>query len=149
MSKLKKRKPKVAQNSVEQNHPTPENSPYCLIGGEKGTRALAERFYDIMQTEPEATALLNIHPQPMDSIRQRFFEYLSGWLGGPPLFEQEYGHPRLRARHLPYKVTPQMRDQWMYCMNKALEETVENKLLRKGLSQSFEQLANHMVNRPD
>lgn len=147
LSKIKRLRPKVAQNPAEQNHPTPENSPYFLIGGEKGTRALAERFYDIMQTAPEATELLGIHPQPLDSIRHRFFEYLSGWLGGPPLFEQQYGHPRLRARHLPYTVTPKMRDQWMFCMNRALEETVENELLRQGLAQSFEQLASHMINR--
>ena len=85
----------------------------------------------------------------MDSIRQRFFEYLSGWLGGPPLFESQYGHPRLRARHLPYKVTKSMRDQWMFCMDQALDEVVENPLLRKGLRQSFSQLADHMVNQLD
>lgn len=134
---------------MKQNHPTPENSPYILIGGEKGTRDLAERFYDVMQSAPEAKELLSIHPQPMDSIRQRFYEYLSGWLGGPPLFEKQYGHPRLRARHLPFKVTPVMRDQWMFCMNQALTDTVENTQLRRGLSQSFEQLATHMINRPD
>lgn len=134
---------------MKQNHPTPENSPYILIGGEKGTRDLAERFYDVMQSAPEAKELLSIHPQPMDSIRQRFYEYLSGWLGGPPLFEKQYGHPRLRARHLPFKVTPVMRDQWMFCMNQALIDTVENTQLRRGLSQSFEQLATHMINRPD
>lgn len=140
---------KVAQKQPEQNHPTPQNTPYMLIGGEKGTRLLAERFYDIMESAPEATELLAIHPQPMHSIRQRFFEYLSGWLGGPPLFEKQYGHPRLRARHLPFTVTPMMRDQWMFCMNRALQETVSNEQLKQGLSQSFEQLATHMINTPN
>ena len=138
----------LPEKTSEQNHPTPQTSPYQLIGEELGTRNLAETFYDVMESAPEAKELLALHPQPMDSIRQRFFEYLSGWLGGPPLFESQYGHPRLRARHLPFKVTPQMRDQWMFCMNKALDTTVENKQLREGLRQSFSQLASHMINRP-
>lgn len=146
LSKLKTISAKVAQKTPEQNHPSPENTPYQLIGGEKGTRALAERFYDIMATAEQAKELLSIHPQPMESIRQRFFEYLSGWLGGPALFESQYGHPRLRARHLPYKVTTEMRDQWMFCMEGALEDVVENRLLAEGLRRSFQQLADHMVN---
>ena len=137
------------QNPQKQSHPTPEVTPYELIGKEPGTRRLAETFYDIMESAPEAMELLAIHPQPMDSIRQRFFEYLSGWLGGPPLFESQYGHPRLRARHLPFKVTPQMRDQWMFCMNKALDLTIDNIQLREGLRQSFSQLAEHMINCPN
>lgn len=138
----------LPEKTSEQNHPTPQVSPYQLIGEEAGTRNLANTFYDVMESAPEAKDLLAIHPQPMESIRQRFFEYLSGWLGGPPLFETQYGHPRLRARHLPFTVTPQMRDQWMFCMNKALDTTVENKQLREGLRQSFSQLATHMINQP-
>ena len=149
LSKLKSLSAKVAQNSPEQNHPSPKNTPFELIGGESGTRKLAERFYDIMQTAPEAKELLALHPQPMDSIRQRFYEYLSGWLGGPGLFEAKYGHPRLRARHLPFRVDTQMRDQWMFCMNKALDEVVENRMLRDGIRQSFYQLATHMINQPE
>lgn len=148
ISKLKKISGTLPQKQVEQNHPTPEKTPYELIGGEAGTRRLANNFYDVMQSALEARELLAIHPQPMDSIRKRFYEYLSGWLGGPPLFESQYGHPRLRARHLPFKVTPDMRDQWMFCMNKALDECVENPTLRKGLQQSFHQLATHMINTP-
>ena len=154
LSKLKKKllgklpESQPEQKPQEVNHPTPELTPYDLIGREAGTRHLANTFYDIMETAPEAKELLAIHPQPMESIRQRFFEYLSGWLGGPPLFEKQYGHPRLRARHLPYKVTPEMRDQWMFCMNRALDTTVDNKQLREGLRQSLQQLATHMINRP-
>jgi hemoglobin len=57
-----------------------------------------------MQNDDNAKDLLAIHPQPMLPIRQKFFEYLSGWLGGPALYETKYGHPRLRARHLPYSI---------------------------------------------
>ncbi|CAM5185749.1 globin [Alishewanella longhuensis] len=127
-------------------HPTPEQTPYQLMGGETAVRALANRFYDIMETAPEAKALYAIHPLPLDAIRQKFFEFLSGWLGGPALFEEKYGHPRLRARHMPFTVNEQLRDEWMFCMNKALDEVVEHKVLREGIRQSIGQLASHMIN---
>lgn len=116
------------------------------MGGEAAVRRLANRFYDVMETAPEAHELLAIHPQPLDAIRQKFFEFLSGWLGGPALFEEKYGHPRLRARHLPFTVNQQLRDQWMFCMNQALDEVVEDAMLREGLRQSLGQLASHMIN---
>jgi len=127
-------------------HPTPEQTPYIMMGGEYCVRRLANRFYDIIQSDPLAKELYAIHPLPLDTIRQKFFEFLSGWLGGPALFEQKYGHPRLRARHMPFTVNEQLRDQWMLCMNKALDEVVEDKLLREGIRQSIGQLASHMIN---
>jgi len=127
-------------------HPTPEQTPYAMMGGEETVRRLANRFYDIMESAPQASELYAIHPLPLDTIRQKFFQFLSGWLGGPPLFEQQYGHPRLRARHMPFQVNEQLRDQWMFCMDKALDEVVKNKLLRDGIRQSIGQLASHMIN---
>lgn len=119
---------------------------YQAIGGEQGTYKLANTFYDIMESDPFAAELLAIHPQPMDAIRQKFFEFLSGWLGGPGLFEQKYGHPRLRARHLPFTVNDQMIEQWLYCMNKALEQVVANEQARTAIRQPITQLAHHMKN---
>lgn len=119
---------------------------YSKLGSESGVRALANAFYDEMENRPEAAELLALHPQPLDSIRERFFEFLSGWLGGPGLFEQKYGHPRLRARHLPFKVDIAMRDQWMLCMSRALDKYVECPMTRLQLRKSFYQLADHMRN---
>lgn len=119
---------------------------YHQLGGETGIRALSNSFYDEMETLPDAAELLSLHPQPLDSIRQRFFEFLSGWTGGPGLFEQKHGHPRLRARHLPFKVDKAMRDQWMLCMTRALDKEVSCQLTRMQLRQSFYQLADHMRN---
>ena len=132
--------------SNSKTHPTPLQTPYQIMGGEETVRRLANRFYDIMETAPHAAELYAIHPLPLDTIRQKFFEFLSGWLGGPPLFEQKYGHPRLRARHMPFRVNEQLRDQWMFCMNQALDEVVENDMLREGIRQSIGQLASHMIN---
>lgn len=131
LEKLFKKKPKTA---------------FDAMGREEGTRQLANRFYDIMESDPFAAELLALHPQPMDKIRQKFFEYLTGWLGGPPLYESKYGHPRLRARHLPFTVTEQMVQQWLYCMNKALNEVVEDANVREAIRQPITQLAHHMKN---
>jgi hemoglobin len=136
-------KDKTAKPSA---HPTPQTTPYQMIGGEQATRDLANRFYDIMQSDHEASQLLAIHQQPLIQIRHKFFEFLSGWLGGPALYEKKYGHPRLRARHLPFTVDNQMKQQWMYCMGKALDLEIDNPLLRAQLRQSFNQLATHMIN---
>ena len=119
---------------------------FDAIGGEEGTRQLANRFYDIMESDPFASELLALHPQPMDKIRQKFFEYLTGWLGGPPLYETQYGHPRLRARHLPFAVTETMVEQWLYCMNKALDECVSDVKVRDAIREPITQLARHMRN---
>ncbi|AZZ96589.1 group II truncated hemoglobin [Pseudoalteromonas sp. R3] len=134
--------------SSDETHqaPTPEKTPYEIIGGEAGTRALANRFYDIMESDPYAKPLYDMHPLPLDRIRQVFFEFLSGWLGGPDLFAEQYGHPRLRMRHMPFTINKDLRDQWMYCMDKALDQEVDNPLLREGLRKSLAQLATHMIN---
>lgn len=140
---------KMFKADDSKSHPTPQVTPYQLIGGEAATRRLANRFYDIMATAPEAAELYAIHPLPLDVIRQKFYEFLSGWLGGPALFEQQYGHPRLRARHMPFPVSPKLRDQWMFCMNAALAEVVTDKMLRAGLAEALGQLASHMINKAD
>ncbi|MCQ8887613.1 MULTISPECIES: group II truncated hemoglobin [Pseudoalteromonas] len=130
----------------EQPAPTPEKTPYEIIGGEAGTRAIANRFYDIMASDEYVKPLYDMHPLPLDRIRQVFFEFLSGWLGGPNLFTEKHGQPMLRKRHMPFTINKDLRDQWMYCMNKTLDIEVDNPLLREGLKQSFGQLATHMIN---
>ncbi|QTH72890.1 group II truncated hemoglobin [Pseudoalteromonas xiamenensis] len=127
--------------------PAPDKTPYEIMGGELAVRALANRFYDLMETEPFAKPLYDMHPLPLDRIRQVFFEFLSGWLGGPDLFAEQYGHPRLRMRHMPFPIDKALRDQWMHCMNKALDIEIDNPLLREGLRNSLSQLATHMINQ--
>ncbi|WP_411359739.1 group II truncated hemoglobin [Pseudidiomarina salilacus] len=121
-------------------------SLYQQLGGETGVRKLAERFYDIMETDPRAHDLLAIHALPLTAIRQKFFEFLSGWLGGPQLFVEKYGHPRLRQRHLPFRIDVKLRDQWLLCMYQVLDEQVEDPLVHMQLKQRFTALAHHMIN---
>lgn len=120
---------------------------YTRIGGEAAVRALVERFYQLMDTLPEAQELRRLHPD-LPRAADSLFKYLSGWLGGPPLYVQERGHPRLRMRHLPFAIGARERDQWLRCMRQALAEQVADERLRAAIEQAFAGLAEHMVNTP-
>ena len=118
---------------------------YARIGGEAGVRRLVDRFYDRMDAHAELRAL---HPPDLAGSRDKLHWFLVGWMGGPPMFVERYGHPRLRARHLPFSIGQLERDQWMTCMTEALAECVTDDDLRGFLQRSFAQMADHMKNRP-
>ena len=99
-----------------------EPTLYELIGGESGLRKLVERFYDLIDSAPEAAQIRALHPKSLKQSREKFFMFLSGWSGGPALYIEKYGHPRLRMRHVPFSIGELERDQWLWCMNKALDE---------------------------
>lgn len=121
-------------------------TPYEALGGEVAVRQLVNRFYALMDELPEAYAVRQLHPESLQGSAESLFDYLSGWLGGPSLYIAKKGHPRLRMRHLPYAVSPTMRDQWMLCMTLALREQVRDEGWRDGLIQTFAQMADHMIN---
>jgi hemoglobin len=124
-------------------------TPYEQIGGEEGVRRLVDRFYDLMDNLPEAQPIRGMHAKSLRSSREKLFLFLSGWLGGPGLYQEKYGHPMLRRRHLPFPIGRAERDQWMTCMTRALHDTVEDEGLRGHLRQAFFQVADHMRNRPE
>lgn len=124
-----------------------EQSAYELLGGEAGVRRLVERFYELMDTLPQAREIRSLHPADLQSSRDKLFKFLSGWLGGPPLYIQEYGHPRLRARHLPFPIAEDERDAWLLCMAQALAETGVDPALNDHLFRALSQLADHMRNQ--
>lgn len=124
-------------------------TPYDLIGGETATRELVERFYFFMETLSEANKIRNMHAVDLSAARSKLFKFLSGWLGGPDLFIQEYGHPKLRQRHFPFVIDAIARDQWMLCMNKALKDMPMDVTFRDNLSQALQQLATHMINQDE
>lgn len=119
---------------------------YQRIGGAYGVRALARRFYALMDELPEAYAVRSLHPQSLAGSEDSLFEFLSGWFGGPPLYVQAHGHPRLRMRHAPYRIGPAERDEWMLCMREALREQVRDEGLREAVEQAFAAMADHLVN---
>lgn len=122
------------------------STPYKLLGGEEGVKALSDRFYDIMDTHPEYEPIRKLHPEDLSSSRRKFFMFLSGWLGGPDLYVQERGHPMLRRRHLPFKITAIERDLWMDCMQQALKKTEAPEAFKAELTASFQRTADHMQN---
>ncbi|MEY4507133.1 MAG: hypothetical protein RL297_1711 [Pseudomonadota bacterium] len=122
------------------------HTPYNALGGADAVRALVDRFYALMDEWPETHALRRMHPEDLSGARQSLFEFLSGWLGGPPLYVEKNGHPRLRMRHRPYAIAYAERDQWMMCMRSALTERVSDLDLRTALIAAFAQMADHMVN---
>lgn len=125
----------------------PITTHYDMLGGENGVRRLVNRFYDLMDELPETWELRKIHAQDLQGARDKLFKFLSGWLGGPGLYEAEYGHPRLRLRHMPFPVNTQMRDQWLLCMGMALDEQLPDELLKSQLKSAFAKVADHMRNR--
>lgn len=124
-----------------------EKSHYELIGGAQKIRVLVTRFYELMDALPEAYGIRRMHAEDLQSANDKLFKFLSGWMGGPQLFVEEYGHPMLRRRHLPFAIGDAERDQWMLCMNQALIDVVEDAALRQDLSEAFTRVADHMRNR--
>ena len=122
-------------------------TPYERLGGEVVLRQLVERFYQLMNELPEARGIRKMHAADLGGASAKLFKFLSGWLGGPNLFVEEYGHPRLRARHFPFPIGTAERDQWMLCMDRALDETLMDAELRKLMRQALAQTATHMINQ--
>ena len=121
-------------------------TPYIKLGGEAALYRLTHRFYELMNELPEAWSIRQMHPDNLAGSQQSLFEFLSGWLGGPPLFMQNRGHPRLRMRHAPYAISPTARDEWLLCMRMALAEQVHDEGFRHALMLAFEQMAQHLIN---
>lgn len=123
-------------------------TPYELLGGATKLRELVERFYDLMDLEPDYAGIRKLHPTDLANSREKLFLFLSGWTGGPGLYAERYGQPMLRARHLPFSIGTAERDQWMHCMLQAMEETGLDDRLRAALAQAFFGTADWMRNRP-
>jgi hemoglobin len=122
-------------------------SPFERLGGERAVRALVDRFYDLMDLEPRYQGIRALHSGALDGSRDKLFWYLCGWLGGPNHYIERFGHPMLRARHLPYAIGDAERDQWMACMVQAMQECGVDSELAAGLQQAFRGTADWMRNR--
>jgi hemoglobin len=124
-----------------------EQTTYDRIGGEPGVARLCDRFYELMDSVPQFAELRALHPQDLQGSRDKLYMFLSGWFGGPDLFVEKFGHPRLRARHMPFAIGTRERDQWVACMVLAMEEVGIEEGVRKKLLQNFFNTADFMRNR--
>ncbi|GAB1436818.1 group II truncated hemoglobin [Sphaerotilus sulfidivorans] len=122
-------------------------TPYEWVGGDARVRALVDRFYDLMDLEPAYRELRAAHGSTLDEARDKLHWFLSGWLGGPDLYIERFGHPRLRMRHMPFSIGILERDQWVACMHQAMTEVQLDPALIERLTESFMRTADWMRNR--
>lgn len=131
-----------------QEKPPTDATPFEWIGGEDKVRALVDRFYDLMDLEPQYAELRAAHGTELQRARDNLFWFLCGWLGGPQHYTDRFGHPRLRMRHMPFKIGILERDQWVAAMDQAMGEVGVDEKLRARLRDSFMQTADWMRNAP-
>jgi hemoglobin len=122
---------------------------FAQLGGEARLRELVDRFYDLMELEPEFAGIRALHPRLLDASRDKLYWFLCGWTGGPDLYVERFGHPRLRARHLPFPIASVERDQWLRCMALAMQDIGVAPDLQERLMHAFYQTADWMRNRAD
>jgi hemoglobin len=130
--------------------PTAASRPstaYQLVGGEAMVRRIVDRFYDIMEGTPEAARIRALHADDLSAVRERLFEFLSGWLGGPPLYFQRPDHKCIMSAHRPFAIGPAERDEWMTCMRRALDECGVPEEMRTLLDGAFLRMAEAFRNR--
>lgn len=130
---------------TEPTHPA--STPFELIGGEPQVKALVERFYDLMDLEPSYIQLRAAHGNTLQGARDKLFWFLCGWLGGPAHYTERFGHPRLRMRHMPFSIGMVERDQWLACMDQAMQETQIDPVMREQLNASYFKTADWMRNQ--
>lgn len=124
-------------------------NPFEALGGEPGVRALVDRFYDLMDSSPEAATIRALHAASLKASRDKLTMYLTGWTGGPPRYVERFGHPMLRARHLPFPIGVRERDEWLWCMERALDAHEMPAEVRDFLKGKLRPLADHMRNRDE
>ena len=127
----------------------PAPTHYDLLGGADGVRRLVDRFYDLMDRAPEAVHVRALHATSLAASREKLFLYLSYWTGGPPLYLEKRGNPMLRARHLPFPIGTRERDEWLWCMERSLDEHDMPGDLREHLRSRLRGLADHMRNQAE
>ena len=126
-----------------------QNTHYERLGGAEATRQLVDTFYDLMHLEDKYHDLHALHPTDLAQSREKLFMFLSGWLGGPQLFVEKFGHPRLRRRHMPFTIGINERDQWMNCMIEAMQACEVEAELFDELKVAFFKTADFMRNQAE
>jgi hemoglobin len=124
----------------------PEPTLFTLMGGEVGWRNLVDRFYDQMDLDERFSGIRKLHPNTLEGSRDKLYWFLCGWSGGPNHYIERFGHPRLRARHLPFPIGGSERDQWLLCMAEAMQDQGLAPQLFDRLLESFYGTADWMRN---
>jgi hemoglobin len=126
----------------------PGNTPFDTLGGIERVRELVDRFYMHMANDRAFAATRDLYPPgDLSASREKLFAFLAGWLGGPQLYTEKHGHPRLRGRHMPFAIDETARDHWLACMTRAMDEMRIQGDLRTFLDQRFRHVANFLRNQ--
>ncbi|MDP4550804.1 globin [Alkalihalobacillus macyae] len=123
-----------------------KHNMYDHLGGSQKLEQLVTAFYNRVSQHPE---LKTIFPDDLTETARKQTQFLTQFLGGPPLYSEEHGHPMLRARHLPFEITPRRATAWLACMEEAMDEVELEKELKEHLLTRLTFTAHHMVNTGD
>lgn len=125
----------------------PTTSPYDRLGGAPVLRRLVDAFYDAMDQDPAAAGIRAMHDPDLGPIRDKLFDWLSGWAGGPPLYNARLDRTCIMSAHAPFAIGPAERDQWMGCMRQALASLDVDQDVKSLFESAFSRLANGLRNR--
>ncbi|QCJ45137.1 globin [Bacillus sp. S3] len=120
-------------------------TPFEAIGEDTLYR-LVDTFYGLVAQHPE---LAPIFPNQFTEIARKQKQFLTQYLGGPPIYTEEHGHPMMRARHLPFPVTPSRAKAWLSCMKNAMDMVGLHGTIRDDFYDRLYLTAQHMINTPD
>jgi hemoglobin len=119
---------------------------YTYIGGAPTIRKIVDAFYPKVHEHPD---LKPIFPDDLTAVAEKQYLFLTQFFGGPPLYTEQYGHPMMRARHLPFPVTPKRAEAWLDCMRRALEEVIPSEEMREVILERLRGPAHFFVNTAD
>lgn len=131
------------------SEPVSTGSPFARLGGEAGVRELIERFYEVMDSSPEAKTIRDMHASDLSPMVDKLAVFLTGWMGGPDRYRERFGRVVIPAAHEPYAIGPSERDQWLLCMQRALEDVGAAQDLIDLLMPRFAQMAEMCRTRED
>jgi hemoglobin len=123
------------------------STPYQLLGGDEGVKRLAYAFYQAMDQLPEAEVIRRMHAESLSDVSERLYQYLSGWLGGPGLYQEKFGTVCLTKPHKPFAIGEAERDQWLLCMDKALDDIGASDEVKTMMKQPVYRLADFIRNK--
>ncbi len=133
---------------MSESSPTeqPPRSPYEILG-DQGIKDLVAAFYDVMDTHPEAAEIRAMHAEDLGPVRSKLTAYLVGWMGGPPVYQAIAGTVCLTDPHAPFHIGPRQRDQWLMCMDEALERIGASEELKTMLKLPMQHVAETVQNQ--
>lgn len=122
------------------------NTPFEALG-EEGIRNLTNAFYDYMDSAPEVAGIRAMHGKDLTAMKERLADYLTGWMGGPQRYAEKYGSVCMTSPHKPYAIGSAERDQWLLCMDRALEQIGADDELKQMLKEPMFAIADMIRNR--